>query len=330
MPCRAFHDQLVNPRGKIAKLLRDYVCIRIADLTGVDIGLFEFDPDSTLYCFILNADEQIYMRFGGRDDESAETFLNAESLEIALERGLEQHEKQKAADAPKPKRPDPFFPRDYPDIKNDEIAKGKCVHCHHLGQAKTKMLQSQGKLDRMKDMWIYPDIKRLGLQIDPEKGLEIDGVEGVAKDALNKHPMESKTLKLTVLRKDEEVELELPLGKWWRVTDIARRAGTHALEPFPEFWGKELDKSEKRKLGIKEDEFGLEITKFWVKTNAQAAGVQVGDVVYAVDDLTTIEYTTNPTTWIRLNKDAGDTITVKVLRNGKKLEFSFKLKARPW
>ncbi|MCB9895077.1 MAG: PDZ domain-containing protein [Planctomycetes bacterium] len=324
-------------------------------MTGVDIGLFEFDPDSTLYCFILNADEQIYMRFGGRDDESAETFLNAESLEIALERGLEQHERQKSADAPKPRRPDPFFPRDYPDIKNDEIAKGKCVHCHHLGQAKTQMLQSQGKLDRMKDMWIYPDIKRLGVQIDPKKGLEIEGVDGVAKDAglkkkdeiiklegqpvltfgdlqyaLNRHPMESKTLKLTVQRKDEEVELELPLDKWWRVTDIARRAGTHALEPFPEFWGKELDKSEKRKLGIKEEEFALEVTKFWVKTNAQGAGVQVGDIVYAVDDITSVEYTTNPTTWIRLNKAANDTITIKVLRNGKKLEFSFKLKARPW
>lgn len=355
MDCRGFHDQLVNPKSKIAKLLREYVCIRVEDMTGVNIGLFEFDPDSTVYCFAMNADEQIYLRYGGRDDASADGHLNGETLEIALERGLELNAKFKAGELAKTEKPAAKFPRDFPDIKNDEIAKKKCVHCHHLGGANTILLQSQNKLDRSKDLWVYPDIKRLGVELDPKKGLVLADAEGASKDAglkkkdeitklegtpvytfgdlqyrLNKHPIDSKTLKLTVLRKDEEVEVEIALDKWWRVTNIDRRSSTHALEPFPEFWGKELDKSEKRKLGIKEDEFAHEVTKFWVKTNAQNAGLQVGDVVYAVDDITTCEYTSNPTTWIRLNKNTGDTITVKVYRNGKKLELSFKLKAKPW
>ncbi|MBZ0137708.1 MAG: PDZ domain-containing protein [Planctomycetes bacterium] len=346
---------MANPKGKTAKLLKDYVCILIDDLTGVDIGLFEFDPDSTLYCFILNADEQIYLRYGGRDDSSAEKYFNEDSLEEALEKGLALHKQYGASELEKTERPKPFFPRDYPEIAKDEIAKKKCVHCHHLGQARTILLQGQGKLDKMKDLWVYPAVERLGISLDVKTGLVVDDADGAAKDAglkkkdvitkleghpvhtfgdlqylLDKHPAASETLKLTMLRKDEQVEIEIKLDKWWRVTDIARRAGTHALEPFPEFWGKPLDKGDKRKLGIDENQFGLEVTKFWVKTNAQSAGLQPGDVVYEVDGTTDCEYTGNPVVWIRLNRKPGDSVTVKALRNGKKLEFSFKLKARPW
>lgn len=355
MACRGFHDQLVNPKGKVAKLLRDYICIRVEDMTGVDIGLFEFDPDSTVYCFAMNADEQIYLRYGGRDDESADGHLNADSLEIALERGLELHEKCKNGELAKTERPPAKFPRDFPSIADDEIKKKKCVHCHHLGQANTLLVQGKDKLDRLTDMWVYPDIKNLGVSLDPKKGLVVDDSDGAAKDAglkkrdeiiklegtpvytfgdmqyrLNQHPMSSESLKLTVKRKDEELQIEIKLTKWWRVTNIERRAGTHALEPFPEFWAKELDSKEKRKIGAKDDDFGCEVTKFWVKTNAQNAGLQVGDIVYEVDGVRRSEYTGNPTLWIRLNKKPGDKITVKVMRGGKSLEFSFTLKARPW
>ena len=355
MPCRAFHGQLANPKGKTAKLLSDYVCILVDDLTGVDIGLFEFDPDSTLYCFILNADEQIYMRYGGRDDESAETFLNEDSLHIALERGLEMHEQYNKGELEKTERPAAKFPRDYPEIAKDEIKKGKCVHCHHIGQARTLLLQSQDKLDKQKDLWVYPDIKRLGIELDPKKGLEVENTDGAAKKAgikkrdeviklegkpvrtygdmqqlLHEHPADSETLKLTVKRKDEEIDVELKLEELWRVTKIERRAGTHALEPFPEFWGKELDEKEKKKIGAKEDDFACEVTKFWVKTNAQNAGMKVGDIVFEVDGVRRSDYTSNPTLWIRLNYKPGDTVTVKVLRAGKTLEFSYIVKAKPW
>ena len=43
------------------------------------------------YFFMLNADEQIYMRYGGRDSQSPDTYLNLNSLELALKQGLELH-----------------------------------------------------------------------------------------------------------------------------------------------------------------------------------------------------------------------------------------------
>ena len=42
----------------------------------MDIGLFDHDCNNTLYFFILNADEQIYMRYGGRDSRTPDTYLN--------------------------------------------------------------------------------------------------------------------------------------------------------------------------------------------------------------------------------------------------------------
>ena len=39
-------------------------------MDDVDIGLFDYDRNNTLYFFALNADEQIYFRYGGRDSQS--------------------------------------------------------------------------------------------------------------------------------------------------------------------------------------------------------------------------------------------------------------------
>ena len=51
-----------SPRGK---LLDQYVRVRITRMDDVDIALFERDWNNALYYFLMNADEQIYMRYGG-------------------------------------------------------------------------------------------------------------------------------------------------------------------------------------------------------------------------------------------------------------------------
>ena len=60
-------------------------------MDNVDIGLFDYDRNNTLYFFMLNADEQIYMRYGGRDSQSPDTYLHLSSLELAAKQGLELH-----------------------------------------------------------------------------------------------------------------------------------------------------------------------------------------------------------------------------------------------
>ena len=93
MAGRAFDAQVVlsptdSPRGK---LLSQYVCGRITRMDEIDVGLFDRDWNNTLYYFMMNADEQIYMRYGGRDARSPDSYLNLGSLELALAKGLELH-----------------------------------------------------------------------------------------------------------------------------------------------------------------------------------------------------------------------------------------------
>ena len=83
---------MLSPKNSTrGKLLSQYVCVRVTRMDNVDIGLFDRDWNNTIYYFMLNADEQIYMRYGGRDSQAADAYLNLNSLELALEKGLEQY-----------------------------------------------------------------------------------------------------------------------------------------------------------------------------------------------------------------------------------------------
>ncbi|MEE9391519.1 MAG: thioredoxin family protein [Planctomycetota bacterium] len=347
-------------RCAIGALLDKFVLCRVDDLRGIDVGHYDFDSDVTIFLFVVNAEEDIYLRYGGRDDRSPERFLNFEALDVALGRGLKRHAQCRAGKWRAPKRKSALFPRDFADIKRKEIAAGRCVHCHMLGSNRTRQAQERGSLDKLKDLWVLPDIRKLGIDVDPKHGLKIAAVGGIAEKAgilvgeeilaydgktvlthadlqygLDKLPRQSKSLELTIgkvgVPKHRRVRLNLPPR--WRVTKIGRRSQTHALTPFPEFWARELSDGEREEEGIAAGGMGGRVTKFWANPRLHAAfrkGLKKGNIVYSVNGTTRSPYTTNPTTWIRLNCETGDTVTIKAKRGKIELSFRFKLRARPW
>ena len=44
-----------------------FVRVRLTQITGYDLRLFDFDQDLTWAAFFMNADGYVYGRFGGRD-----------------------------------------------------------------------------------------------------------------------------------------------------------------------------------------------------------------------------------------------------------------------
>ena len=44
-----------------------FVRVRLVKIAGMDLRRFEFDCDLNWFAFLLNADETIYGRYGGRD-----------------------------------------------------------------------------------------------------------------------------------------------------------------------------------------------------------------------------------------------------------------------
>ena len=83
---------LSPPDSPLGKQLSQYVCVRIVRMDDVDVALFERDWNNAIYFFVLNADEQIYMRYGGRDSASPDTYSDVDSMEVALRQGLALHQ----------------------------------------------------------------------------------------------------------------------------------------------------------------------------------------------------------------------------------------------
>ena len=162
--------------------MSQYVCARITQMNGVDIGLFDFDRNNAVYYFIMNADEYIYMRYGGRDATSPDAYLDLDSIEIALQLGLEQHELYQQGKLEKQKRPAPFFPRDIPLLR-EEMRRRRCVECHLIADYQTQELELAGKLNKLEDMFMYPDIQTVGIHLDIPKGLVVKEAKGAVKHA---------------------------------------------------------------------------------------------------------------------------------------------------
>src|SRR3954447_10386942 len=93
MEGRVFDAQVVlSPKDSpLGNVLQEYVCVRIVRMDDVNVALFDRDWNNAIYFFAMNSDEQIYMRYGGRDSASPDTYLDLKSLELALAQGLALH-----------------------------------------------------------------------------------------------------------------------------------------------------------------------------------------------------------------------------------------------
>ena len=170
-----------SPRGQ---LLARYVRARVVDMTGIDIGLYDFDPHASIFFFIVSPEEDIYLRYGGRDAVAADAYLDLSSFERALELGLEQHARWRSGELPERSRPRSFFPRDIGALRKTEMnGRRSCVECHHIGDYQAAEMERAGKLDKARFMFRSPDIRNIGIHLDVPQGLTVARVSGAAEKA---------------------------------------------------------------------------------------------------------------------------------------------------
>jgi hypothetical protein len=313
-------------------------------MTNIDIGLFEYDRHNALYYFIMNADEQIYMRYGGRDARGPNTYLDLDSFKLALQMGLAQHDLYKDGKLAKIRRPEPRFPRDVP-LLNERIVKWeRCVECHLIDDYEMQELDRSGKIDRMRDMYRFPDIRRIGIHLDIPKGLGVAEVTGPAETSgmlpgdriseisgvpvftfgdlqheYNKVDRKAKSVSLDIERNAIKHTLQINLPKEWWWTDLYHRF--LSIEPLVYFSNRELSVDEKKSLGFDAESFASMVTE--IDVSAETLGIhtlEVGDILFDVDGVTRNPLTQNFRLYIKLNKRAGDVFNVKVLRDGNVME----------
>jgi hypothetical protein len=324
--------------------MQQYVCVRIPRMDDVDIGLFDYDRYNTLYFFILNADEHIYMRYGGRDGQSQDTFLSLDSLELALAKGLELHKLYLDGKIQKTERPKPRFPREIPLLVERTFSRNNCVECHLIGDFENIHREEDGTLDKPAHMYRSPDIRTVGILVDVPKGLVVKEVGGAAQmagmrpgdriAALNgtvvwtladlqyyydKVPRAAERIQMTVDRGGELVELTIHLPARWWWTDIRFRQMT--IDPRVYFDSRPLTDREKQEHSLEGGGFASMVTH--VDTFAQmmkSHSLRVGDIIVGVDGVQRDPLANTAELFIKLRKTAGDSVTLEVIREGKRMQ----------
>ena len=324
--------------------MQQYVCVRIARMDDVDIGLFEYDRYNTLYFFFLNADEHIYMRYGGRDGQSQDTFLSLDSLELALAKGLELHKEYLAGRIRKSERPKPRYPREIPLLVERTFSRNNCVECHLIGDFDNIHREQDGTLDKPAHMYRSPDIRTLGIHLDVPKGLVVKEIGGAAGSAgmkpgdriaalngtrvwtfadlqhyYDRVPRTAERIRMTVERNGAPVDLTVdpPVRWWW--TDIRFRQMT--IDPRVYFDSRPLTNEQKREHKLETGGFASMVTH--VDTFAQmmkSHGLRVGDIIVGVDGVQRDPLANTAELFIKLRKTAGDSVTLDVIREGKRLQ----------
>jgi hypothetical protein len=326
------------------KLLSRYVTVRITQMDRVDIGLFERDWHNTIYFFILNAEEQIYMRYGGRDETAVDSHLTLESLELALQKGLELHEKHKAGRLPAPPRPKPDFAKNYPLLVERTVGRGSCVECHLIADFKALEREERGELDKIREMYVSPDIRTIGIDLDVPKGLLVEKTEGPAAAAgmlpgdvishvegmrvytfgdmqfqYDKVDRDATETHWSVERGGEKVDLTIELPPRFWLTNLVFRHWT--IEPRPYFRSQEMTAEEKTQLGLPAKGFASKVT--YVDGVANLLGsheLKVGDVIAGINGVQEDDIANTAELYLRLRTKSGETSMLDVIRDGQRME----------
>lgn len=325
--------------------MSQYVLVRIVRMDTVDIGLFEHDRNNTLYFYLMNAGERIYLRYGGRDSAAADTYLSLASLEIALQQGLDQHERFKKGELAKAVRPKPASPQDYPLLVERTSARGQCVECHLIGDFQNLHREKDKTLDKMTHLYRSPDIKTIGIHLDVPKGLVVkeakDAVAAAGMKAgdritsVNGTPVLTfadlqhyydktdrravKTVPFTVERdgKSEALTVTLPPRWWW--TDVRYRQSS--VEPRLYFDSRPLTEAEKKERGFPVDGFACEVTRLdSFGTMMKSHQLKVGDVIFGVDGVQKDDYAHTADLYMKLKLTPGDIVKLDVWRDGQRMQ----------
>ena len=326
-------------------------------MNEVNINLFQFEGDLTWMGFFMNARDQFYARYGGREDDQPESHLNKESLVRVMQQVLELHRDNKVQTSRyeptgKPVRTPEEIPTMQPMMARRK--ENRCIHCHDVKVAEMRHRQSEDRFTR--DMiFTYPPPSTTGIRLDPRQQNRIESVlpDSAAAQAgvrandvllsadgqriltladfarvLELTPNKDASLPVQLRRGEESLNITLKLsGTWHRSQDPSWRETLHVAGPGAGFWGQKLNEDQRRDLGLAADSLAVRVTSIW-GDYTRRAGVQKDDVVVEFDRLQRDMTINQLHAHLNLNRNYGDKIPLVVLRGGKRQELSLQLPAK--
>jgi len=327
----------------IADVADRFVRVRLVKIEGADLRRFEFDYDLTWYVFLLNADQTIYGRYGGRDATGADSRLSLKGLRYTMERALETHKSPPKGE----ELPGRLLrAQDYVAAKKH---KG-CIHCHNVNEFRRADLKAEGKWDR-NSLWVYPLPENIGATLDIDVGDKVKAVQagslveraglkvGDRITKLNGYPVASFADATYALHKapakgsipivwshdGREQSATLELTEGWRKTNVTWRPSMLDILPSVPFSGTDLTADDKKNLGLTEKRAAFR-QEGPVHSTLKNAGVEVDDVVIGFDGSTIDGTMRDLLGHVRRNYLVGDILTINVMRNGKRVDVKLTLR----
>lgn len=356
--CKIFDARVRKNPKEIKDLLDQFVCVRLIQMKGVDLDIFQFDFDMSWSAFFMNADNTVYGRYGTRAPHDAMAYNSMASLKRAMRGALKIHRRypgNKRALHGKQAGPGRWRrPEDIPllhDRRNKPTTPETCIHCHMVYDAMREAAYDEGSFD-MESIWVYPLPDNVGMVMDVDAATRIEKVtpgsfadraglrSGDELISLDGQPLLSQAdiqwvlhhaptkanIPVVVERKGKTVKTRLSFKGAWKRADLSWRASLFSLRPKHGFWAPELSQAEKRELELAPDALALRVK--WIPdwSTAHAAGLRNGDVIIGVDGRS--ERMTPPqlAVYVRLEHQVGDQLKLTVLRGDRSLELLQKLK----
>lgn len=328
---------MVRLDNSIAGLAQQFIRVRVLNMRGVNLRVFDFDFDNSWAGFFLTPDEVVLGRFGGRDGDDPGKYLTFSGLAYAMQEALNNSRTVRTAYRAGPARTETV--EDFPALTR--LKDNACVHCHQVYEFRRQSLKDAGTWKH--DMvWVYPDPGRLGIHLDPEQGNRIKSVEpgspaqtlGLSSGdvlrrvngircasfadvqyALDRTPSSSPIRWEWENGKGQRSADMTPPDRW-RLTDLSWRASLQRLGPNPAVHGHDLEPDRKRTLGLEPDRLAMVLGPFLPRV-ARQAGLAQGDIVVGLDDKPLQMRAADLGVHIRLSYQPGQQITYNYLRDGK-------------
>ena len=237
----------------------------------------------------------------------------------------------------------------------------QCIHCHQIGEAQREIHWYDRKSIPDEVLYPFPMPDVLGLHFSPKHRAKISKiVSGSSAEqdgfrradeilTLNGQPIisvadvqwvlhrapENTTLPATVDRHGKEINLTLTLNPGWRKgSNISWRTTTGELR-LVALGGmvlQDLSDTERQRKGIGKTEMALNVKtvsrrsrRSSSETNAQKAGIRRGDIVVGYGDRTDRLTESGIIAYVLQDKPQAQTLPVKLLRNGERVEVELSL-----
>ena len=140
---------------------------------------------------------------------------------------------------------------------------------------------------------------------------------------LDKVPRNAQQIRIGVERDGTANDLTIALPERWWWTDLTFRQSS--VEPRVYFDSRPLSEAEKRENGLDPGGFASKVNHVDMFAGlTKSHQLRVGDVIFRVDGVERDETANTAELFIKLRKTAGDTVTLGVIRDGKRMSMKLK------